>query len=132
MAYHSDLSGREEVYARPFSLPGTPGVASEAVGRWQISTGGGIAPVWRSDGKELFYLNPAGEMMAAPITVTGDTLEAGDPVVLFPTRIYGGGVWAQQGRQYDVSPDGRFLINAELATETAPIVLLQNWQPPTR
>ncbi len=53
-------------------------------------------------------------MMAAPITVTGATLEPGAPVVLFPTRIDGGGVDAQQGRQYDVAPDGRFLINTVL------------------
>ena len=71
-------------------------------------------PLWRPDGKELYYLNPAGAMMAAPITVTGATLEPGAPVVLFPTRIVGGGVDMQQGRQYDVAPDGRFLINTVL------------------
>ena len=84
---------------------------------------------WRPDGKELYYLNPAGAMMAAPITVTGSTLEPGAPVVLFPTRIFGGGVDAQQGRQYDVAPDGRFLINTVLDERRAPITLLQNWNP---
>ena len=39
-----------------------------------VSTAGGIHPVWRPDGKELYYLNPAGAMMAAPISVTGSTL----------------------------------------------------------
>ena len=58
--------------------------------------------------------NAAGEMMASPITVTGSTLEPGTPVVLFPTRIVGGGVDVEFGRQYDVAPDGRFLINMEL------------------
>ena len=53
-------------------------------------------------------------MMASPITVTGSTLEPGTPVVLFPTRIVGGGVDVEFGRQYDVAPDGRFLINMEL------------------
>jgi hypothetical protein len=57
-----------------------------------VSTAGGVFPVWRPDGKELYYLNSAGAMMAAPITVTGATLEPGTPVVLFPTRIVGGGV----------------------------------------
>ena len=41
-------------------------------------------PAWRPDGKELYYLNPAGAMMAAPITVTGSTFELGASVVLFP------------------------------------------------
>jgi hypothetical protein len=67
--------------------------------------------------------------MAVPITVTGDTLEPGAPVTLFPTRIYGGSVDAQQGRQYDVAPDGRVLINTELDSADAPITLLQNWNP---
>ena len=68
-------------------------------------------------------------MMAAQVTVTGSTLEPGAPVVLFPTRIYGGGVDAQQGRQYDVASDGRFLINTVLDDAAAPITLLQNWNP---
>ena len=68
-------------------------------------------------------------MMAAPIASTGATLEPGAPVVLFPTRIYAGGVDAQLGRQYDVAPDGRFLINTELDSAAAPITLLMNWQP---
>ena len=74
----------------------------------------------------------AGGMMAAPITVTGSTLEPGAPVVLFPTRIVGGGVEAFQGRQYDVAPDGRFLINTVLDEAPAPITLLMNWHPETK
>jgi hypothetical protein len=80
--------------------------------------------------KELYYLNPAGAMMAAPITVTGSTLAPGAPVRLFPTRIVGGGVDAQLGRQYDVAPDGRFLINTVLDRGgAAPITVLMNWNP---
>jgi hypothetical protein len=106
--------------------------AAAARGQWQVSTTGGILPVWRRDGKEIFYLNPAGAMMAAPIAVTGDTVEPGVPVVLFPTRIFGGGVDLQQGRQYDVARDGRFLINMELDSATSPITLLMNWSPDGR
>ena len=35
----------------------------------------------------------------------------------------------QQVRQYDVAPDGRFLINTELDSAAAPITLIQNWNP---
>jgi hypothetical protein len=70
--------------------------------------------------------------MASSITITGTTLETGKPVALFPTRIGGGGVDAQQGRQYDVAPDGRFLINTVLDNTAAPITLLQNWNPAGR
>jgi len=33
------------------------------------------------------------------------------------------------GRQYDVAPDGRFLINTELPGDAAPITLIQHWTP---
>jgi len=65
-----------------------------------------------------------------PINISGVTLEPGVPVVLFPTRIFGGGVEVQQRRQYDVAPDGRFLINTVLDSAAAPITLIQNWKPP--
>jgi hypothetical protein len=68
-------------------------------------------------------------MMAAPITATRATLEPGAPVTLFPTRIYGGGVDIGQGLEYDVTRDGRFLINTVLDDASAPITLLQNWNP---
>jgi len=130
VAYESIESGRNDIYVRPFVPPGAAGTAAGAAGgQWQVSTAGGIHPVWRPDGKELYYVDPAGAMMAAPITVTGSTLEPGAPVVLFPTRIYGGGVDTALGRQYDVAPDGRFLINTELDSADAPITLLQNWNP---
>ena len=105
VAYMSNESGRVEIYVRPFVPPGAAGTAAGAAGgQWQVSTAGGIHPVWRPDGRELYYLNPAGAMMAAPITVIGATLEPGAPVVLFPTRISGGGVDGQQGRQYRRRP----------------------------
>jgi len=50
-------------------------------------------------------------------------------MMLFPTHIWGGGVDAQQERQHDVAPDGRFLINMELESAAAPITLLMNGTP---
>jgi Tol biopolymer transport system component len=130
VAYMSNESGQNEIYVRTFVPPGPAGVAVAAAGgQWQVSTAGGIFPVWRPDGKELYFINPAGAMMAAPIAVTGSTLEPGVPVVLFPTRVVGGGVDAQYGRQYDVAPDGRFLINTELDRAAAPITMLMHWNP---
>jgi serine/threonine protein kinase/Tol biopolymer transport system component len=133
VAYHSNESGRLEIYVRPFVPPGAAGtVAGAATGQWQVSTAGGAFPVWRPDGRELYYLDPAGAMMAAPITVTGATLVAGAPVRLFPTHIVGGGVDAQRGWHYDVAPDGRFLINTVPESAAAPITLVQNWRPDAR
>ena len=140
VAYQSNESGRTEVYVRPF-IPPSPQASSDKSaslrgpaagkdgGQWQVSTAGGTAPAWRPDGKELYYLNPAGALMAAPVSVTGSTLTPGALVVLFATRILGGGIDNGQGRQYDVGPDGRFLINQVLDTAVAPITLLMNWNP---
>ena len=86
-------------------------------------------PTWRADGKEIYYLNPAGAMVAVPITATAATIEPGAPAVLFPTRIYGGGADVLQNRQYDVTRDGRFLINTIVDETPPPITLLMNWRP---
>lgn len=130
VAYQSNESGRPEIYIRPFAGLAASGAASAAAaGQWQVSTAGGTFPRWRPDGKELYYLGPSGEMMAAPITVTGPTLARGAPVVLFPNQVLGGRLYNQQGRQYDVTRDGRFLINTVLDEASAPITLLQNWHP---
>jgi serine/threonine protein kinase/Tol biopolymer transport system component len=128
VAYQSDESGHMEIYVRPFTPPGQAG-AADGERPIPVSTAGGISPFWERHGKELYYLNPAGEMMAVPITVAGSTLRFGVPVIAFPTHIYGGGMDIQQGRQYDVAPDGRFLINTVLDSAPAPITLLQNWDP---
>jgi Tol biopolymer transport system component len=130
IAYQSDESGRPEIFVRRFVVPGATGarVATVDADEILVSTAGGIHPVWRPDGKELYYLDPSGAMMAVPITVIGNKLEPGSPVRLFLTRVLGGGVDDAQRRQYDVAPDGRFLINTVL-DEAAPITLLQNWNP---
>jgi Tol biopolymer transport system component len=119
VAYQCDESGRFEVYVQPFPGPG---------GKSQVSTGGGIEPRWRRDGKELFYIAPDGKLMAAPIQGAGQTLEAGAPVALFQTRIVGGGT-AISKQQYAVAPDGqRFLINITADESTAsPITIVTNW-----
>jgi Tol biopolymer transport system component len=121
VAYQSDESGRFEIYLRPFSGPG---------GKKRVSTSGGIHPRWSRDGTELFYVAPDGSLTSAEIVVTGQTIEPGVPVPLFATRIVGGGGnLAGYRQQYDVAPDGRFLINVALESVPPPIRLLSNWKP---
>jgi serine/threonine protein kinase len=124
IAYQSNESGRYEIYIRPF-----PGSGAQS----QISTNGGIQVRWRHDGKELYYVAPDGKLTAVSIDVKGTALNPGSPVTLFQTRLWGGGTNTNNGFQYDVDPDGRFLMNT--ATEesvTAPITLLLNWKPPAK
>jgi hypothetical protein len=65
---------------------------------------------WRSDGRELFYLTRGGDLMAAGVTVVGDTLEVGPAHRLFGGIVNGE---AAQGYVYDVALDGtstRFIV----------------------
>ena len=126
VAYMSDESGRFEVYVRPFVDPASSAPVSSGTGQWQISSEGGHYPRWRRDGKELYFLNPAGDMMAATIALSTSTLEASAPVRLFQQRVSVDGVI---GEVYDVAPDGRFLVNTIIDSELAPITLLMNWRP---
>ena len=74
VAYRSSESGRFEIYVRPFPGPG---------GQWQISTAGGIAPRWRPDGKELYYIAPDGKLMAVPIVGKAQRLNPARPLRFF-------------------------------------------------
>jgi eukaryotic-like serine/threonine-protein kinase len=123
MAYHSDESGRFEIYVVPFP---------SGAGKWQISTAGGLSPRWRHDGKELFFVAPTGQMMAASVSASATSFVSAPPLALFQSRIVSGGADSQNKHQYTVSADGRFLINVSAASSTtAPVMLLLNWKPPT-
>jgi Tol biopolymer transport system component len=67
VAYMSDQSGAMEVYVRAFS-PDFSGGSASTGGSVLVSRGGGAAPRWRGDGRELFYLAPDGKMMAVEVT----------------------------------------------------------------
>ncbi len=67
------------------------------------------------------------KLMAVAIEAHGATLQPGAPRELFQTRIMSAG----SRPQYDVAPDGRFLINTEVEeADGQPIHLLLNWNPP--
>ena len=132
VAYTSNESGRYEVYVRTFAPP-VPGSTVAPAGRQlQASTNGGMYPVWRADGQELYFIGPEGQLIATPVQTRGDTFDVGTPATLFQTHIYGGGAELSQDREYDVSRDGRFLINTVLDDPAAPITLLQNWNPESK
>jgi eukaryotic-like serine/threonine-protein kinase len=115
MAYSSSESGRFEVY-----VTGFPGGGA----KWQVSTSGGSFPSWRRDGKELFLLDAADNMMAVDVNTAGTTVRIGTPRELF----HAAGVQIQQG-PYAVTADGKkFLINAgDVKEENQPFTLVQNW-----
>src|ERR1700674_5288994 len=106
IAYDAIEPGRQpEVYVQPY-----PGLAE----KWQVSTeGGGVAPSWTQNGRELVYQRPDGKMMALEIA-TQPAFRAGKPRALFDIlkQSVGGG---------DVTPDGqRFFFVKKGDAESAP------------
>ncbi len=94
--------------------------------KWRISIGGGSNPMWRRDGKELFYLAADGKLMAVPIASDGIIFRPDVPRPLFQTGLTG---LYPRLRSYGVSSDGqRFLISVpEDPGTTRSIVIVSNW-----
>jgi Tol biopolymer transport system component len=121
VAYVSRESGRGEIYIVPFD--GARGAHVSISQRISVSTQGGRCPRWRGDGKEIFWLSPDGEVMAAPVEVSGTAMSIGSAHALFrfATQIF-------ILFPYDVNPDGsRFIVN-EYAGQDQPVTLMVNWQ----
>ena len=93
-------------------------------GQWLISAGGGSAPTWAFDGSELFYQE--GSRMMAVSVQTDPIFAHGTPQVLFQGSHY---ISAGNGRNYDLAPDGRFLMMSRAQTgESRPqFNVVLNW-----
>jgi len=119
LAYLSNESGRLEVYIRAFPGPG---------GKWQISTEGGVEPLWSRDGRELFYWS-GDKLMAVDIT-TQPSFQAGTPRLLFEGKYVRHGTSLAEPN-FDISADGRrFLMfkQTERQEETlTQIHVVLNW-----
>ena len=97
LAYTSDASGRTEVYLTPF-----PGGGAKL----QLSANGGRSPVWSRDGRELFYRDIKGMLIATSITTSGANPIGASRALFDASRYY----FDYGARSFDVSADGRFLF----------------------
>ena len=114
IAYASNESGQWEIYIAAF-----PSFNN----RRQASNAGGIAPVWRTDGKELFYLAPDGKLMSVSFK-GGAQPETSVPVELFQTRLRAD----HRYNQYTVTADGqRFLMSEPVEENEQPYYVVMNW-----
>ena len=127
LAYVSNVSGRHEVYVRPY--PG-PGPAE------QVSIQGGSAPTWHPAGRELFFLSArdaAGKlrMMAADFA-SALPPRIGRPRPLFEFDSRDLRLGCEPVRCYDVAPDGQrfFGVQQRPAPPLPPVThinIVQNW-----
>src|SRR5262249_15416912 len=124
VAYTSDESGRNEVFVQSFPTPGS---------KKRISTNGGTTPMWRRDGRELYFVTEDGTLMATSVTPGPSSLENGTPTRLLQAK----NAFAYSGTNsarptYAPSADGqRFLVLIPVEDDTPQgIHLLHNWKPP--
>ena len=74
MAYTSNETGENVVWVRTFPDP--------TGGRWRVSDGGGIEPLWSPDGRELYYRNS--EALVAVQVRTSPVFQKGAATRLTP------------------------------------------------
>jgi serine/threonine-protein kinase len=124
LAYVVDQQERSEVYVRGYP-------SGEPI---PVSASGGVGPVWSRDGRTLFYESAqTGEraLMSVPVPVDGGTLKLGTAsrvVILAPAGGAEYGQSAYSGPQYDVFPDGDFVMLRGPGPGSArEIVLVQHW-----
>ena len=112
LLYHSDESGRREVYVRELGDGG---------GRWPISIDGGAHGRWTRDGREIVFQAPDGMLMAVEVTLE-PSFSAGIPEALFDSGFSGWPRWS-------VTADGsRFLVSQPIERSAArSLTLVQNW-----
>jgi serine/threonine protein kinase/Tol biopolymer transport system component len=117
IAYCSDETGIGEVYVRRF-----PEVN---LGKWAVSSGGGVQPRWRADGREILYIHPPNQLVSAPIDTRGAKFQVGKPMPLFAQNV----PWSPTVRyQYALSSDGRRILANVLAEEDdRSIEVLLHW-----
>ena len=97
VAYVSDESGRDEVYVQSFPEPG---------GKLQVSTSGGLQPLWSHDGRRV-YFRGGGSVQVVSFT-PGPEAGVSVPRALFADRFENPQAGNHTG--YDVFPDGRLLM----------------------
>jgi Tol biopolymer transport system component len=117
IAYSSDESKRDQVYLRPFPGSGM---------RYQVSSEGGVEPLWARNGRQLFY---RWENQMWVVDVQTDVgLRISRPRLLFDKNRYWPG---SPIRSYDISVNSqRFLMVKLIQRKPTPVtemILAQNW-----
>lgn len=115
-AYASDQGNGPEVFLQPVDGSSPPR---------QVSTGGGLGPLWSPDGKHIYYLNRARALLEVPYSRDGKT---GEPSELLGPRFAESPDWWTRG--YAVAPDGRFLVIRTVPQASPPVPqihIIVNW-----
>jgi eukaryotic-like serine/threonine-protein kinase len=117
IAYNTAETGRSEVFISSVPAGGE---------RRQVSVAGGVQPIWRGDGRELYYLSLDGALHSVDIATAGRAFTLSAPRLLFRTPLP---VVSAVVEQYRASGDGqRFLFCLPLTSvRSEPLRMLLNW-----
>ncbi len=116
VAYHSNESGSNQIYVRPFPA---------GRGEWQISSDGGFHPVWTNQGLEIVFRTGSG-LAAASIEVVGSSIRAGKPEILFEGQF----VDLFPARDFHAAPDGKtfvFFQGEQTERDGNHLILVTHW-----
>jgi serine/threonine protein kinase len=123
VAFISDRTGRNEVILARFMAEGS---TLRLGRRLPVSTGGGIDPFWRKDGREIVYLAPDRMLMSVRVDIAGEAVTLGKPTPLFPALADAGG-W---GANWAATPDlSKFVVVEARRATGQRFRLLTNWVP---
>ncbi len=125
LAYSSNETGRVEVYVRPYPGPGAAEV---------VSTAGGTAAAWSRNRQELFYVedwrglldpNVPQEVVMKFVEYDADgSFKPGRPAPLLKGFFRA----TYRVRNYDVTPEGRFLMIVQGHNPPRPVTRINLWQ----
>jgi hypothetical protein len=119
LAYGSSESGRWELYLARFP---------EMDGKRQVSIAGGCQPIWRKDGRELFFATPEGDILSVQVK-KGPDLEISSPRRLFRAET----MFNCVADQYAAFENGRrFLVQETMPTRVESIHMIVNWDAEVR
>ena len=126
IAYVSNETGQREVHVRPFE-----GEPAGTEGRIQISSDGGVSPVWGPEGRELFYMSED-VLYAVDTADLGGQASVSSPSRLFQAcpdgRAMGFASILPNVASYHTLDGERFLISCQ--REVSQFVVLLDWMFP--
>jgi dipeptidyl aminopeptidase/acylaminoacyl peptidase len=123
VTYESSESGSPAVYVQSYPLGG---------GKWQVSDGMGVRPLWSRDGREIVYRTEEGLSVVA-VDSSGGTLrpEKARPLFAGPFLgdVSGLSIGGSTFTDYEMAPDGRrfVMFTGQEGSEVAWVSLVGGW-----
>lgn len=115
LAYTDNTSGTTEAFITTYPQPGS---------RWQVSAGGGQEVAWSADSRELYFRR---DMRRFAVRVDA----AGNPPVGRANVLFEGRYLYESNNpgmpNYDVAPDGRFLMISSDVGPPDQVQVVLNW-----